>query len=106
MGFVPEQWGSQNNGNSKDCAAMKMLTFDSCRHRRTWVAMMAIDAVACYYQILTYMSILCEQRHGLLKNACIAKGKTVFEMLRQVQTAYVESDGYYTSVGENLLHGE
>ena len=106
MGFVPEQWGSRKNRNSTDCATMKMLTFESCRHRRTWVAMMAMDAAACYDRILTYMSSLCERRHGLPKNACIAKGKTVFEMLRRVRTAYGESDGYYTSVGDDLLHGE
>ena len=27
-------------------------------------------------------------------------------MLRRVRTAYGESDGYYTSVGDDLLHGE
>ena len=40
------------------------------------------------------------------KNACIAKGTTFFEMLRRVRTAYGESAGYYTSVGDDLLHGE
>ena len=106
MGFVPEQWGSRKNRNSTDCATMKMLTFESCRHRHTWVAMMAMDAAAFYDRILTYMSGLCERRHGLPKNACIEKGKTVFERLRRVRTAYGESDGYYTSVGDDLLHGE
>ena len=61
MGFVPEQWGSRKNRNSTDCATMKMLTFESCRHRGTWVAMMAMDAAACYNRILTYMSSLCER---------------------------------------------
>ena len=32
MGFVLEQWGSRKNRNSTDCATMKILTFESCRH--------------------------------------------------------------------------
>ena len=40
------------------------------------------------------------------ETACLAKGKTVFEMLRKVRTAYDESDEYYTSVGDDLMHGE
>ena len=36
----------------------------------------------------------------------MAKGKTVFNMMRKVHTAYGESDDLYTSVGEDLMHGE
>ena len=49
--------------------------------------MMAMDAAACYDRIIMYLSNVCERRHGLPKNACVAKGKTVFEMLRKVSTA-------------------
>ena len=65
--------------------------------------MMAMDAAAYYDTILTYMSSLCERSHGLPKNAYIVKGKTVFEMLCRVRTAYGESDEYYTLVGNDLL---
>ena len=65
MGFAKEQWGSRKNRNSTDCATMKVLTFESCRHRRTWIAMMAMDAAACYDRIITYLSNVCERRHGL-----------------------------------------
>ena len=68
--------------------------------------MMAMDAAACYDRIITYLSNVCERRHGLPKNACVAKGKTVFEMLRKVRTAYGESDAFYTLVGYDLMHGE
>ena len=80
---------------------MKLLTFESCRNRFTWIAMMAMDAAACYARIITYLSNMCECRHGLPKNACVAKGKTVFEMLRKVRTAYGESEAFYTSVGDD-----
>ena len=106
MGFAKEQWGSRKNRNSTDCATMKVLTFESCRHRRTWIAMMAMDAAACYNRIITYLSNVCERRHGLPKNACVAKGNTVFEMLHKVRTAYGESDAFYTSVGDDLIYGE
>ena len=105
MGFSKEQWGSRKNRNSTDCATMKLLTFESYRHRRTWIAMMAMDAAAYYDRIITYLSNVCERRHGLPKNACIAKGKTVFEMIRKVRTAYGESNAFYTSVGDDLMHG-
>ena len=98
MRFAPEQWGSCKNRHSTYCATMKLLTFESCRHRRMWIAMMAMDAAACYDRIITYLSNVCERRHGLPKKACVAKGKTVFEMLRKVRTAYGESDAFYTSV--------
>ena len=68
--------------------------------------MIEMDAAACYDRIITYLSNVCERRHGLPKNACVAKGKTVFEMLRKVRTAYGESDTFYTSVGDDLMHGE
>ena len=106
MGFAPEQWGSRKNRKSTDCATMKLLTFESCRHRRTWIAKIAMDAAACYDRIITYLSNICERRHRLPKNACVAKGKTVFEMIRKVRTAYRESDAFYTSVGDNIMHGE
>ena len=105
MGFAPEQWGSHENRNSTDFATMKLLTFDSCHHRRTWIAMMAIDVAACYERIITYLSNVYERLHGLPKNACVAKGNTVFEMLRKVRTAYGESDAFYTSVIDDLMHG-
>ena len=68
--------------------------------------MMAMDAAACYDRIITYLSNVCERRHGLPKNACVAKGNKVFQMLCKVRTAYGESDAFYTSVGDNLMHGE
>ena len=84
MGFAKEQWGSRKHRNSTDCATIKLLTFESCRHRRTWIAMMAMDAAACYDIIITYLSNVCDRRHVLPKNACVAKGKMVFEMLHKV----------------------
>jgi hypothetical protein len=68
--------------------------------------MMATDAAACYGRIITYLLNVCVCRHGLPKNACVAKGMTVFEMLRKVRTAYGESDAFYTSVGDDFMHGE
>jgi hypothetical protein len=85
---------------------MKLLTFESCRHRHTWIAMMEMDAAECYDRIITYLSNVCERRHGLPKNACVAKGKTVFKMIRKVRTANGESYAFYTSVGNDLVHGE
>ena len=82
MGLAPEQWGSRKNRNSTDCATMKLLTFESCRHRRMWIAMMAMDSAACYEIIITYLYNVCERQHGLPKNACVAEGKIVFEMLQ------------------------
>ena len=92
MGFAPEQWGSRKNRNSTDCATMKLLTFESCRHHRMWIAMMAMDAASCYGRIITYLLNVCERQHSLPKNACVVKGKTVFKMLRKVRTAYGKSD--------------
>ena len=68
--------------------------------------MMAMDAAACYDRIITYLSNICERRHGMPKNAGVAKGKTVFEMLQKLRTAYGESYAYFNSVGDNLMHGE
>ena len=82
---------------------MKLLTFEYWHHRRTWIAMIAMDAAACYNRIITYLSNVCERQHGLPKNTYVAKGKTVFEMLRKVRTAYGESDAFYTSVGDDLM---
>ena len=73
---------------------MKLLTFESKRYTRECTAVMAIDAAACYDRMLTYLSNICERRHGLPKTACKAKIQTIFEMLRQVQTAYGESEDY------------
>ena len=67
---------------------------------------MAMDIAAYYDRIITYLSNVRERRHGLPKNACVAKVKTFFEMLRKVRTAYGESDAFYTLVGDNLMHGE
>ena len=92
MGFAPKQWRRRKNQNSTDCATMKILTFESCHHRRTWIAMMAMDAAACYNIIITYILNVCECRHGLPNNACVAKGKIVFEMLCKVRTVYGKSD--------------
>ena len=97
---------SHKNRNSTYCATMKLLTFESCRHRRTRISMMAMEAAACYDIIIIYLSNVCERRHGLPKNACVAKGKTVFEMLRKVRTAYGASDAFYTSVGDDIMHGD
>ena len=68
--------------------------------------MMAMDAAACYDRIITYLSNVCERRHGLPNNACVTKGNTVFEMLRKLRTDYGELDAFYTSVGDDLMHGE
>ena len=85
---------------------MTLLTFESCRHRRTWIFMMAMYAAACYNIIITYLLNVCERRHELPKNSCVAKGKKVFEMLCKLISAYGESDAYYTSVGDDLMRGE
>jgi hypothetical protein len=51
MGFAKEQWGSRKNRNSTDCTIMKILTFESCRHQRKWIAMMAMDAAARHHPL-------------------------------------------------------
>ena len=106
MGFTNDQWGNRKMKSAIDCLSMKLLSFESKRHTRECTAIMAMDAAACYDRILTYLSNICERRHGLPKNTFHAKGKTVFEMLRKVRMAYGESDEYYTSVGDDLMHGE
>ena len=71
--------------------------------------MMAMDSATCYYPIITYLSNICERRHGLTKTPCVTKSKTVFEMLRRVRTVYGESEDFYTAVTNDmsdLLHGE
>ena len=88
MGFATDQWGIQKNRHSTDCATMKLLTFESWRNRRTWICMMAMDATACYDWIITYLSNLCEIRQSLPKTACMAKVKTLFNMLHKVRMAY------------------
>ena len=67
---------------------------------------MAMDAAACYDRILTYLSNINELRYGLPKEACIVKGSAVFEMRRNVRTAYGDSSNYYTSTDTDLMHGE
>ena len=84
---------------------MKLLTFESKRYTRECTAAMAMDAAACYDRMLTYLSNICERRHGLPKTACKAKSQTIIVILRRVRTAYGESEDYYTSVGEDLMHG-
>ena len=62
--------------------------------------------ILLYDRVLTYLSKICECRHGLPKTACKAKSPTIFDILHQVQTTYEESEDYYTSVGEDLMHRE
>ena len=81
MGFTNDQWGNRKMKSAIDCLSMKLLSFESKRHTHECTAVMAMDAAACYDQILTYLSNICKRRHGLLNTACHAKGKTVFEML-------------------------
>jgi len=106
MGIPSEQWGNRKNRNSIDCASMKLLTNEHLRHERKSAAMMAMDAAACYDRIITALSNICERRHGLPPSACETKSKTLFGMLRHVRTAYGDSEEFYTSVGEDLMHGE
>ena len=106
MGFIPDQWGNRKTRNCADCGTMKLLTFESNRYTRTCNSMMAMDAAACYDRILTYLSNICERRHGLPKTACETKSKAVFGMLRKVHTTFGASDAFYTSVADDLIHGE
>ena len=67
IGFTNDQWGSRKMKNAIDYLSMKLLSFESKQHTRECTAVMAMDAVACYDQILTYFSNICKQRHGLPK---------------------------------------
>ena len=82
---------------------MKLLTYQSYRNTCGWVLMMAMDAAACYYQILAYIYNICERQYGLPKTACFTDRKTFFEILHQVRTAYRESEELYTSVTKDIL---
>jgi hypothetical protein len=87
-GFCYRPGGIQKNRNLTDCATMKLLTFESWRNRHTWICMMAMDATACYDCIITYLANLYERRHSLPKTACMAKVKTLFNVLHRVRMAY------------------
>ena len=65
--------------------------------------MMAMDATSCYDRIITYLSNVCERRHGLPKNACATKGKMVLEMLHKERKDYGELDSFYTLVGDDII---
>ena len=104
--FVDEQWGNRKNKNALDCLTMKILTCESARIMKTNMALMAMDAAACYDRILTYMSSMSERRYGLPVSACRTKGAAIFEMQRHVRTAYGESSNSYTSTTNDLMHGE
>ena len=104
--FVNEQWGNRKNKNALDCLTMKLLTCESARIMKSNMALMAMDAAACYDRILTYLSSMSEQRYRLPVSACRTKGAAIFEMQRHVRTAYGESSNSYTSTTNDLMHGE
>ena len=85
---------------------MKMLTCKSSRIMRRRAALMAMDTAACYDRIITYLSNISERRYGLPSTACKAKGGGSFNMRRHIRTAFGESAAFYTSVGDDLMHGE
>ena len=104
--FVDEQWGNRKNKNVLDCLTMKLLTCESARIMKTNMALMAMDAAACYDRILTYLSSMSERRYDIPVSACRTKGAAIFEMQRHVRTAYGESSNSYTSTTNDLMHGE
>ena len=92
--FIPEQWGDRKNKNALDCLTMKLLTCETMRIARRSTALMAMDALACYDRIITYLSSLNERRYGLPPSAFTVKGSAVFETRRHVRTAFGDSSAF------------
>eukprot|EP00956_Cyclotella_meneghiniana_P006230 scaffold8106_cov56-Cyclotella_meneghiniana.AAC.2 len=106
-GLSDEQWGSRKNRMALDPAMRNMTTFEYGRYMRIVIAMFAADLTACFDRMFPSLSNIAAGKFGMDPNVLLARGKTIQNMRRQVQTGHgVSRESYGNEQGEPEIAGE